>query len=168
MKRWPCWCTGACGNWTFFLCKNFLFSLACVSSETPNLQAVFVVFMTRKGVVVTGFPSGDRGNWEWKSLRDWSHACFANKALKRLNLELFRNVSVFGTSECYWVLEKTKLRLSGGVNFHCMQMVLWWARGLFSTMIEMTCHVNHFFDLWQWCNFSGIEALKFFCIYTRV
>ena len=35
-------------------------------------------------------------------------------------------------------------------------MLLWWACGLFSAMIEMTCHVNHFFDLWQWCNFSGI------------
>ena len=34
---------------------------------------------------------------------------------------------------------------------------------------EMTCHVNHFFDIWQWCNFSGIEALKFSCIYyTRI
>ena len=35
-------------------------------------------------------------------------------------------------------------------------------------MIELTYHVNHFFDLWQWCNFSGIEALEFSCIYTRV
>ena len=32
----------------------------------------------------------------------------------------------------------------------------------------MTYHVNHFFDLWQWCNFSGIQALEFSCIYTRV
>ena len=24
------------------------------------------------------------------------------------------------------------------------------------------------FDIWQWCNFSGIEALEFSCIYTRV
>ena len=32
----------------------------------------------------------------------------------------------------------------------------------------MTCHVNHFFDLWQYCNFSVIEALEFSCIYTRV
>ena len=24
------------------------------------------------------------------------------------------------------------------------------------------------FDLWQWCNFCGIEALEFSCIYTRV
>ena len=29
-------------------------------------------------------------------------------------------------------------------------------------------HVNHFFDLWQWCNFSGIEALESSYIYTRV
>ena len=34
-------------------------------------------------------------------------------------------------------------------------------------MIEMTCHVNHFFDFWQLCNFSGIEALEFSCIYQR-
>ena len=32
-------------------------------------------------------------------------------------------------------------------------------------MIEMTCHVNHLFDLWQRCSFSGIEALEFQCIY---
>ena len=38
----------------------------------------------------------------------------------------------------------------------------------FISAIEMTCHVNHFFDIWQWYNFSGIEALEFSCIYTRV
>ena len=32
----------------------------------------------------------------------------------------------------------------------------------------MTCHVNNLFDIWQRCNFSGIEALEFLCIYTRV
>ena len=32
-----------------------------------------------------------------------------------------------------------KLRWSGVVNFHCVQMVLWWALGLFSAMIELTC-----------------------------
>ena len=77
------------------------------------------------------------------------------------------SVDYFGTSEHYWVVEKkrrenltvTKLRWSSVVNFHCMQMVLWWACDLFSAMIEMTCYVNHFFDLWQWCNFSAIEAL---------
>ena len=26
-------------------------------------------------------------------------------------------------------------------DFHCMQMILWWERGLFSAMIEMTRHV---------------------------
>ena len=31
--------------------------------------------------------------------------------------------------------------------------------------IEMACHVNHFFDIWQWCNFTGIEALEFSCMY---
>ena len=77
-----------------------------------------------------------------------------------------QSVDYFGTSEHYWVVEKkSKLKK---INFHFMQMVLWWACGLFSGMIEMTCHVNHFFDLWQWCNFSGIEALEFSCIYTRI
>ena len=33
---------------------------------------------------------------------------------------------------------------------------------------RQTCHVNHFFDIWQWCNSSGIEALEFLCIYTCV
>ena len=32
---------------------------------------------------------------------------------------------------------------------------------LFSAMIEITCYVNQFFDLWQRCNFSEIEALEF-------
>ena len=35
-------------------------------------------------------------------------------------------------------------------------------------MIEKTCHVNHFFDIWQWRYFSGIEAFEFSRIYTRV
>ena len=39
---------------------------------------------------------------------------------------------------------------------------------LFSAMIEMMCNENHFGDLWQWCNFSGIEAVEFSFIYTRV
>ena len=38
---------------------------------------------------------------------------------------------------------------------------------LFLAMNEMTCHVIHSFDIWQSCNFSGIEALEFSCIYTR-
>ena len=49
-----------------------------------------------------------------------------------------------------------------------MQIVLWWVFGLFSAMIEMTCPFNHFFDLWQWCNFSGIKALEFSCLYTCI
>ena len=30
------------------------------------------------------------------------------------------------------------------------------------------CLVNHFFDLWQRCTFSGIEALEFSCLYSSV
>ena len=41
-----------------------------------------------------GVPCGDRGNWDYESLRDRSHAYFAKKSQERLNLELFRNVSV--------------------------------------------------------------------------
>ena len=35
-----------------------------------------------------------------------------------------------------------------------------WACDLFSAMIEKTCRVNHFFDILQWCYFSGIEAFE--------
>ena len=48
-----------------------------------------------------------------------------------------------------------------------MQMAFVMSIGLFSAMIEMTCHVSYFFDFWQWCNFSGIEALEFSFIYTQ-
>ena len=42
--------------------SNMLFSLACVSSETHNLQAVFYSWYL--GHVLPGVPSRDRGNWE--------------------------------------------------------------------------------------------------------
>ena len=41
-----------------------------------------------------GVPCGDRRNCDYESLRDRSLACFEKKAQERLNLELFRNVSV--------------------------------------------------------------------------
>ena len=41
-----------------------------------------------------GVPCGDRGKWDQESVHDRSHACSAKKAYERLNLELFRNVSV--------------------------------------------------------------------------
>ena len=41
-----------------------------------------------------GVPSGDRENWEYESLRDRGHVRLATNARERLNLELFRNVSV--------------------------------------------------------------------------
>ena len=124
---------------------------------------------------------------------EWSKPrMFCEQSLRKIKFkgsELFRNVSVheFYRLKALITLEKlnttewskkirivirlsslAKLRWSGTVNFHCMQMALWWACDLFSAMIEMTCHVNHFSDLWQWCNFSGFEALEFSCIYTRV
>ena len=40
----------------------------------------------------------------------------------------------------------SKIARLGVVNFHCMQ----WACDLFLVMIEKTCHVHHFFDIWQW------------------
>ena len=43
---------------------------------------------------MSGVPLGDSGNWEYELLRDRSHTCFAKKGQERLNLELFRNVSV--------------------------------------------------------------------------
>ena len=70
-----------------------------------------------------GVPSRDQGNWEYEPLRDRSHAYFAKKALERLNLELFRNVSdhefyrfkalVTLTSEHYWS-EKKRIKYCHG------------------------------------------------------
>ena len=66
------------------------------------------------------------------------------------------------------LINKTAMVGYGIVNFHCMQMGLVMSMRFIWAMIEMTSHVNHSFDLWQRCNFSGIEALEFSCIYTRV
>ena len=44
--------------------SDVLLSLACVNSETHNLPRVFVVFRTQKGVIVTGVPCVDLGNWD--------------------------------------------------------------------------------------------------------
>ena len=136
------------------------------------------------------------GHWARRSLRRpwklglrivaWSKPrMFCEERLGNIKFRVFpkragarilslESVDYFGTSEHYWVVEKKKRILisktetqSSVVNFHCMQMALWWACGLFSAMIEITCHVNYFFDLWQWCNFSGIEALEFLCLYRR-
>ena len=42
-----------------------LVSLSCASSETHNLQPVFLrIYGTKGGVNVPGIPSGDRGDWE--------------------------------------------------------------------------------------------------------
>ena len=40
-------------------------------------------------------------------------------------------------------------------------MVLWWACGLFATIIDMTCHVNSDHDV---ISLESIEALEFSCI----
>ena len=70
--------------------------------------------------------------------------------------------------------EKKRNLISKTAMFGCCKLSLYGndlvmrACGLFLAMIEMTGHVNNFFDLWQSCNFSGIEALEFSCIYTLV
>ena len=39
--------------------------------------------------MLPGVPSGHRGNWEYETLRDRSHACFAKKALKKMKFRAF-------------------------------------------------------------------------------
>ena len=40
-------------------------NLACLSSDTPNLQRVFRrIYDAKGGVIVPGVPSGDRENWQ--------------------------------------------------------------------------------------------------------
>ena len=85
------------------------------------------------------------------------------------------SVDYFGASEHYCVLEKKKrisiseialvgcCKISLCADESCDEHAIYFRQ----CRIEMTCHFNHFFDLWQWCNFSGIETLEFSCIYTR-
>ena len=132
----------------------------------------------KREVIVPGVPCGDRGNWDQASLRDESHACFAKKANERLNLKLFRNVSVHDfyrlkaliTLEQFNTTEWSKKNKDGRVlwTFTVCQWVLWGARDFFPAIIEIKYSVDHFFDIWQWCIFSGIEALEFSCTYARV
>ena len=68
-----------------------------------------------------------------------------------------QSVDYFRTSEHYWVVYKkkeawlAKLRWSDVDDRMLIvcKWLLWWECSLFSAMIEMTCHVNNFFDLWQ-------------------
>ena len=82
----------------------------------------------------------------------------------------------FGTSEHYWVVKKKRKRIiliSKTAIVGCCKLSLYAnclvmsIRFIFSDD-WMTCPFNHVFDLWQWCNFSGIEALEFSCLYTRI
>ena len=68
----------------------------------------------KRGVIVPGIPSGDCGNWEYESLYDWSHACFAKKAWERLNLEFFQNMLVH---EFY--------RLKASITFEQVNTIEW-------------------------------------------
>ena len=71
----------------------------------------------------------------------WKPGMFCDESLGKIKLRAFpkrvgprilslESVDYFGASEHYWVVEKkkeselTKLRWSGVVNFHCMQMSL--------------------------------------------
>ena len=62
----------------------------------------------------------------------------------------------------------SKTAISGVVNFYWMQMALVMRmRFIFGDdWNDVPC--KSIFDLWQWCDFSRIEALEFSCIYTRV
>ena len=55
------------------------------------------------------------------------------------------------------------------VNFHCMQISLVMSmRFIFGDDWNDAPCSHHVFYLWEWCNFSRIEALEFSCNYTRV
>ena len=131
--------------------------------------------MTQKGVTVPGFPSGDRGSWEKESLPDRSHACFAKKAYERWKIKFrafpkrvgprilsLESVDYFGTSEHCWVAGKKKILISKTAMVGCCKLSLY-ANGLVMSMrfiFGNNAPWKSLFDLWQWCNFSGIEALR--------
>ena len=81
------------------------------------------------------------------------------------------SVDYLGTSEHYWLVEKKRILISktaGVVNFHCMQMHLVMSmRFIFGDDWDDVPCKSLFFYPWQWCNFSGIEALEFSCICIR-
>ena len=93
-------------------------------------------------------------------MHDWSLACFAKKALERLNLELFHNKSVhkFYHMKALITLEQvdTTVVKKRGILISKTSMVGCCKLSLYvngscdeHVMIEMMCHVNHFFDLFQ-------------------
>ena len=103
---------------------------------------------------------------------------FCEESLGKINFRAFpkrvgrqflslESIDYFGASEHYWVVEK-KIRIwnSKIAMVGCRKLSLYakwvsgWACDLFSAMIEKICRVNHFFDILQWCYFSGIEAFE--------
>ena len=162
----------------------WIVSLACVSSETHNLQRIFRLILHTNGESLCQAFLAETMETGTKNLCVIEATHVLKKALERLNFERFRNVSVHefyrlkalitleqvNTTE--WSKKKKNFKQTAMVGRCTLSLyangVLWWACGSFSAMIEMTCHVNHFVDLWQWFNFSGIEALEFSSIYTRV
>ena len=116
-----------------------LFSLACASSKTYNLQSVFLrIYDTNWGKSCQAFLAETVETWKKnRCMIDWPRMLCE----ETLNLELSRNVSVHefyrfkalisleqvNTSK--WAEKKkqswlTKLRWSGVINFHCMQMAV--------------------------------------------
>ena len=113
------------------------------------------------------------------------HTCFVKKVLERLTQKMssFSRMgqSVNSIAWKHWFLwnkwkfqsskkEKNRYEQSFGgeakwlcvVNFHRMQISLLMSMWFFLGMIEMMLHVHHIFALWQWCNFSWIEAPHFY------
>ena len=69
----------------------------------------------KREVTVPGVPCGDRGIWDYESLRDRSNACFAKKAWERLRAFPKRvrprmlsldSVDYYGTSATEWSEKK--------------------------------------------------------------
>ena len=77
--------------------QKFVISFARISSETQNLQPIFLRIYDTKGESLRQTfleETVEIGNKNKILLRDRSHACFAKKAWERLNLEFFQNMSV--------------------------------------------------------------------------
>ena len=109
-----------------YISKQFflLISLACVSSKTYKIAKRFLPYLGhKKGVIVQGFPSEDRGNWDLRIFA-WSKPCmFCKESLGKIKFRAFpkcvsprilslKSVDYFGTSEHYRVVEKKNRNLN--------------------------------------------------------
>ena len=94
---------------------------------------------------------------------------FCPRILSLENVDYFEIRELFGGRKKKENYNYEKANCLGLVNCHCMQMNLVLSmRFIFGDDWNDAPCSHQVFYLWQWCNFSLIEALEFSCNYTLV